>query len=169
MTVVEAEACPCPCSFPCLFPTFSMFLCLSVCLSIFSPILSFTSSSISPSLASFASRFSRCYFQYVTTRKIRRKKKQRQTKTTLDRQHTCRHNITWTDTKGSNGLDKRPRTMEVIYSYQSPPNGCRQELMMMMMTCEEGFALCHSGQLGARDSPRDGRSGTGSRFPSRKR
>ena len=33
----------------------------------------------------------------------------------------------------SNGLDKGPRTVEVIYSYLSPPNVWRQELMMMMM------------------------------------
>jgi len=31
-------------------------------------------------------------------------------------------------------IDKGPMHMEVIHSYPSPRNGCRQELMTMMMT-----------------------------------
>src|SRR6218665_3122198 len=65
--------------------------------------------------------------------KIGRKKKPRQTQTTVDRQYKGGHRINWTDIEGSNGLDKGPRTMEVINSYPSPPNGWHQELMMMMM------------------------------------
>jgi len=38
------------------------------------------------------------------------------------------------DSEGSNGLDKGPRTMEVIHSYPSPPNGWRQELMMIIVS-----------------------------------
>jgi len=33
--------------------------------------------------------------------------------------------------EGSNGLDKGPRTMEVIHLYPSPPYAWRQELVMM--------------------------------------
>jgi len=44
---------------------------------------------------------------------VLRKKKQRQTQTTM---HSG-HRIHWSDIKGSNGLDKGPRTMEVIHSY----------------------------------------------------
>ena len=43
------------------------------------------------------------------------------------------HSINWTNIKGSNGLDKGPRTMEVIRWNPSPPIGWPQELMMMMM------------------------------------
>jgi len=50
----------------------------------------------------------------------------------MDKQCEGGHRINWTDIEGSNGLDNGPRTMEVIHSYPSPPNGWRQELMMMM-------------------------------------
>jgi|SRR6218665_2242339 len=62
-----------------------------------------------------------------------KKKMQRQTQTTMDRQYKCGHRINWAKIKGSNGLDKGPTTMEVIHSYPSLPSGWRQELMMMMM------------------------------------
>ena len=55
--------------------------------------------------------------------KIQKKKKQRQTKAMLDRQQKWGHNITWTITKGSNGLDRWPMTMVIIYLCPSPPNG----------------------------------------------
>ena len=42
-----------------------------------------------------------------------------------------RHRINWTVIEESNGFDKWLRTMEVIHSYPSLPNGWRQELMMV--------------------------------------
>jgi len=59
----------------------------------------------------------------------------------MDRQYKWRHSITWTDTEGSNGIDKGPRTMEVIHSYPSQPFGWRQELMMMMMVKYNDFVI----------------------------
>ena len=41
--------------------------------------------------------------------------------------------INWTDIKGSNGLENRLRTMEVINSYPSLQNGMLLDMMMMMM------------------------------------
>jgi len=37
------------------------------------------------------------------------------------------------DIEGSNGLDKGPRTIEVIHSYSSPRKGWCQELMTMFL------------------------------------
>ena len=69
-----------------------------------------------------------------TTCKIRKKEKQRQTQTTMDRQCKGWRKINWTDIEGSNGLDKGQRIMDVIHSYPSPPIGCCQKLMMMIIS-----------------------------------
>ena len=51
--------------------------------------------------------------QYTSCR-IRRKKKQRQTQTTMERQCKGGHAINWTDIEMNNGLDKGRRTVDVI-------------------------------------------------------
>jgi len=43
------------------------------------------------------------------------------------------HNITWTDAKGTSGLEEWPWMMEIIYSYPLPPSSFHQEVMMMMI------------------------------------
>ena len=47
------------------------------------------------------------------------KRKEKQTKTMLNRPLKWGHNITWTNTEGHTGLNERPGTVEVIYSYPS--------------------------------------------------
>ena len=49
--------------------------------------------------------------------------------------------INWTDIEGSNGRDNVSRTMEIIHSYQLPPNGWRQEQMLMMRICRPMYAM----------------------------
>jgi len=44
-----------------------------------------------------------------------------------------RHDITWSNANMSNGLNKWPRTMKVIYWYPLPPNSQHRELSMVMM------------------------------------
>src|SRR6218665_3754127 len=51
----------------------------------------------------------------------------------LNRQYKWGHRINCTDIERSNGLDKEPRTVKAVHSYPSPPNGWRQELLLMMM------------------------------------
>jgi len=50
----------------------------------------------------------------------------------MDKQYKWGYRISWTETEGSNGLDKGSRKMKVIHSYPSPPNNWHKELMMMI-------------------------------------